>query len=327
MIIFLYGPDSYRLKENLDIIIGAYQKKYENHISYYSLDLSGGSNFDELANAVKSISFFDEPKLIVVKNSFSIGPSFLSLFSDLADNLKLPHDKKTVVVFVENKKQNELQKMNKDLHSFLTDKQNLIRNIEPLNGAQLASWIRSKFKEKGHTASKTVVDLLIDNIGNESWALANEIEKLCNYKPKDAITEKDVNLLTSYQGESSIFDLVDAVGNLNKARAFEMAYRLLNTGHDGYYLLSMLTGHFENLLSVSDMLSRSQASGNGSLASNVVAQKCGLHPFVAKKAMTQSQRFTREELVKKFNHLADLDIKSKNGAVNLEDSLYNFLVS
>lgn len=322
MIIFLYGSDGYRLKESADTIVDAYYKKHQSGLSYHRFNFDQTDEFGDLANAVNSVSFFDEAKLVIVKNLLYSGQTTIKQLKALVDDFQIGEDRKTVLVFVENKASKELQKINKEIFNILSSKNNLVKEVEPLTRVKLYNWVKNKFKENGHNVSPAVVSLLINVAGNESWALANEIEKLCNYKVGGTISERDVNSLVSHQDESSIFDLVDAVGNLNKAEAFETAYKLLNAGHDGYYLLSMLTYHFENLISVADAL-----NGNKSLSASEVAKKCNLHPFVAKKAISQSQRFTREELIKKFNHLAGLDVKSKNGVVNLEDSLYNFFVS
>lgn len=321
MIIFLFGPDAYRLKENLDIVVSSYRKKHENGMSYYRFDMEGGNNFDELANAVKSVSFFDEAKLIVVKNFFSSGSIFFDKLAALASDLNMAGDppshkasdgqgKKTVLVFVENGTQSELQKADKGLFSFLNKKPNLVRSIDYLDGTKLSNWVRNKFKENGHDVSPAVANLLIGIVGNESWALANEINKLSNHKKDGLITEKDIDLLVSRKEDGKIFDLIDAVGNQNKTKAFEMMYRLTHSGHESHYLLSMLVYHFENLLSVCE----------GSVPKHI-------HPFVAKKAASQARKFSKEELLSKFNRLAELDVISKNGQANLEDAIYNFVVS
>ena len=319
MIIFIYGADGYRIKENVDAVTDAYRKKHQNGMSHYRFDFSGDAGFDDLANAVKSISFFDEAKLIIVKNLFSARTGFSDKVVKLMDEFKTAADKKTVLVFVENKEQKELEKADKNLFAFLSSKPNLVRNIQYLSGTKLHNWVIGEFKKYGHAVSINAADLLIGFVGNESWALANEIEKLVNYKKGGTVTEKDVDALVARKEDPSIFDLTDAIGNKNRAKAFEMTYRLLNSGYDEYYLLNMLAYHFENLLSVSDALSRSPASG-----SQEVAKTCGLHPFVAKKAVGQAGKFQKSDLLAKFNRLASLDIASKNGQVNLEDSLYNF---
>lgn len=279
-------------------------------MSYYRFDMDTNNSFEELSNAIKSVSFFDEAKLIIVKNIFSVRFDSLDKLSGLIGDLGLTNDKKIVLVFVENSKKTELQKANKALSHFLNAEPSTVREINYLEGVKLSNWVKGKFKENGHNVSPAVVGLLTNVVGNESWALANEINKLSNYKKGGQVIEKDVNLLVDQKEENSIFDLVDAVGNKNKAKAFEMMYRLLNSGQDGHYLLSMLFYHFENLLSVCE----------GSVPKHI-------HPFVAKKAISQANRFKKEDLLAKFNHLAGLDVASKSGTVNLEDSLYNLVLS
>lgn len=310
MIIFLYGSDGYRLKENIDTIVGTYQKKHKNGLSFYSFDFGNNDSFSDLANSIKNISFFDEVKLIVVKNLFSARKGVLDKLIELLNEFEIPSDKKTVLVFVENKGQKELEKSDKNLFALLNLKPNLIRNVEYLSGVKLRSWIKGEFKKHGHDVPIGAVDLLVNFVGNESWALANEIEKLVNYKKRGNITEKDIDTLVAKKEDPSIFALTDAVGNKNKAKAFEMIYRLINSGSDPHYLLSMLVYHFENLLSVCD----------GNIPKH-------LHPFVAKKAFVQAEKFDKEDLLSKFNLLADFDIASKDGRINLGDALYNFVIS
>lgn len=342
MIIFLYGSDRYRLKENIDTIVEAYRKKHKNGISYYRFNFNENDAFDaalasrggasDLFSAIQSVSFFDETKLVVVKNLFSAGADFSDKLFALITNLGLTADKKTVVVFVENRKKIELQKADKNLFTILNTKPNLVKEIDYLEGSRLSNWTRIKFKDNGHNVSPAVADLLVDMVGNESWALANEISKISNYLTGKVcqarpvrpclLMKEDVGMLVSQKENISVFELVDAVGSQNKSKAFEIMYRLVNSGHDGYYLLNMLSYHFENLLSVCDLMEKDK-----SLSSLLIANKCGLHPFVAKKAASQARKFNKEDLLARFNCLADLDINSKRGSANLEDSLYNFVIS
>src|SRR3989344_6894387 len=97
--IFLYGSDGYRIKENVDTIVSAYNKKYKSGMSHYRFDLDGTNKFDNFAGAVKSVSFFDEAKLVVVKNPFSAGGDFLNKFTSLTSDLKIITDKKNTLVF------------------------------------------------------------------------------------------------------------------------------------------------------------------------------------------------------------------------------------
>ena len=86
MIVFLYGQDSYRLKQNLDKIIDEHRKKYFSGVSLGVLDFSETDQTTDLGNAVKSRTFFDEKRLTVVKNPFGQAQKIADLIktSDLA---------------------------------------------------------------------------------------------------------------------------------------------------------------------------------------------------------------------------------------------------
>src|SRR3989344_4133969 len=70
MIIFLYGLDGYRLKQNSDIVLDNYRKKHPNGV-FFKFNLSDAGEMVRAEDAVKSGSLFDEVKLIVLKNLFS----------------------------------------------------------------------------------------------------------------------------------------------------------------------------------------------------------------------------------------------------------------
>ena len=59
MIIFFYGLDGFRLKQNLDKIVEEYKKQYSG-LSYSILDFNELGRLVILEDAVKTVSFFEE---------------------------------------------------------------------------------------------------------------------------------------------------------------------------------------------------------------------------------------------------------------------------
>ncbi len=111
MIIFLYGPDGYRLKQNSRIVLDNYQKKHPKGV-FLKFDLSIPDETAKVEDAIKSGSLFSEIKLIVVKNSFSNKTS-ADRIGDLIRKNGLLKEKDTVLLFIENREEKELLK-NKD---------------------------------------------------------------------------------------------------------------------------------------------------------------------------------------------------------------------
>src|SRR3989344_2055284 len=285
MTIFLYGPDSYRLKQGLNQVTLGYKKKYPNGLNLFSFDLSDNEQKSRFEDSLKTASLFEEAKLIVVRSIFvskdSSGWAKKILFEHSVDK-----NKEIVVMVVGPAPQKELEKINKELFKDLASTSATVRNFEYLDGVKLVNWVRSEFVSLNCSIDTVSARTLIDLTGNESWQLANEIQKLANYRQKGAITSKDVAALVSGRTELNIFDFVDAIVSKNRAKSYELLYRELKNGRDPHYLLAMMAYGF-----------RSRAN-----------------------------KFSLEELRSAFGKLLEMDTLSKNGAMNLIDALFEFVL-
>ncbi len=56
-----------------------------------------------------------------------------------------------------------------------------------------------------------------------------------------------------------------------------------------------------------------------------IIKKTGLNPYVVKKTYEQCGKYTLEEINRLFSSLASLDLRIKNGDVDIENGLYNFV--
>ncbi|PIZ89427.1 MAG: hypothetical protein COX89_01700, partial [Candidatus Nealsonbacteria bacterium CG_4_10_14_0_2_um_filter_37_10] len=70
MIIFLYGPDTYRSRQKLNEIIEHYKKIHRSGLNLRYFE-AGNLNFQDFKNEVETISMFREKKLVVLKDIFS----------------------------------------------------------------------------------------------------------------------------------------------------------------------------------------------------------------------------------------------------------------
>src|SRR3989344_5439209 len=195
-------------------------------------------------------------------------------------------NKEIVVAVVEPATQKELEKTNKELFKDLASTSATVRNFEYLEGVKLVNWVRAEFASLNCSIDTVSARTLVGLTGNESWQLANEIKKLANYRQKGAVTSKDVAALVSGRTELNIFDFVDAIVSKNRAKSYELLYRELKNGRDPHYLLAMMAYGF-----------RSRAN-----------------------------KFSLEELRSAFGKLLEMDTLSKNGAINLVDTLFEFVI-
>ena len=317
MIIFLYGPDGYRLKQNSRVVLDNYRKKHPSGI-FFKFDLSDAGEIIKVEDAVKSGSLFGEVKLIVIKNAFS-NKAGAERMEELIRSQNLLNEKDTVLTFIENQEEKELIK-NKKLFNLLIGKENVIRSIGYLNGESLAKWVRSEFALRKCSVEPEAVRELAATAGNDSWVLANEIEKLCNFRMGDMVKKEDVLLLSFKKTDLNIFDFVDAIAGKNKARAYEILFKEIKNGRDPYYLLTMMVYSFRNMLTAKDLADRG-------MSLDEITKKSKLHPFVVRKTCQSVKKFNLTELKGFYGNLLNMDTRSKEGIINLTDSLFGFTLN
>jgi len=165
-------------------------------------------------------------------------------------------------------------------------------------------------------AVRKLANVLSENL----WLLDRELEKLINFKSEGIITENDVDEMCDQGVSVKIFDLVDAIGNKNKKRAYALLSSLLNQGEDGFYVLSMMIFQVRNLALVLNCTEK------GIFNSQEISQKTGLHSYVAQKTLAQSRGFSWVVIKEIYERAFLLDINSKSGKISIKEALEDFIM-
>lgn len=303
------------MKQNSNMVLDNYRKKHPGGV-FFKFDLSDPGEISKAEDSIKSNSLFGGVKLIILKNLFS-NKVASDRIGELVNASNLLKEKDTVLMMVENQEEKELAK-NKRLFNLLAGKENTVRNTEYLSGEKLTKWIKGEFALRKCSVEADAVKELIEIAGNDSWALVNEIDKLCNFKIGGVIKKDDVALIGYKKTELNIFDFVDAIAGKNKTKAYEVLFKEIKSGRDPYYLLTMMVYGFRNLLAVKDLSERK-------MSVDTIVKKTRLHPFVVKKTYQSAEKFNLNELKSIYSFLLDLDTYSKRGMLNLQDSLFLFV--
>lgn len=198
-------------------------------------------------------------------------------------------------------------------------KNGYVKQFSQPEGRELEKWIQKRAQEKGGNISLRAVHSLSTNIGSNLALLDNELEKLILYKGEAEITITDVELLSPYLAEASIFDLVDALGNRNEKKAAMLLQKKFNEGTDPFYLFSMFIRQFRLLIQVKE------AAQDGSRPP-AISKNLKMHSFVVGKLYQQCQQFSLPQLEQIYRHLLDVDVQVKTGRNDLTTAL-NLLVA
>lgn len=171
----------------------------------------------------------------------------------------------------------------------------------------LPEWVLRRAKQKGGAIERDAAFDLATSIGRNLRLLDSELDKLVTYRGgAGAIRREDVRLLTPYTQEANIFDMVDAIGQQDGAKAVRLLAELQRDGAAPLYLLSMVVRQFRILVQVADQMSLG-------LGKEEIAKAIGLHPFPTQKAMEQCRRWRMSDLEAAYDKLLATDLAIKTG--------------
>ncbi len=310
MIIFLYGQDVYRSREELRRIVEEYKKARLDSVRQANPDWLDFNRidcrdkeieiFEQVRQMTDTISMFNEGKLIIIENIFSINQGTQEEVLEFLKKRDLGKDKSITIIFWAE----ELDKRSK-LFKFLKSKAKS-EEFEFLKGNQLKKWIKDYISQQGGRIEAQAIEKLIEYIGKDLWRMTNEINKLINYSK--TIKAENIELLVKPEIDLNIFEMVDALGYKNKNKVLNLFKQYLEKGQDENYLLSMFVYQIRNLIKV-------KADG-----------KLDIHPFVILKSKQQAKNFSWDDLKKIYHQLMTIDFEIKTGKTDSKTALEMFLV-
>lgn len=271
-------------------------------------------SFPELQQLCDAVPFLAPVRLVILEDFYGRDPD-----EAFIKKLKayLPHLPKTTrLLFLESKK----LRANHTMLKFAEAADNgYVKLFAQPEGPALERWIRKRVQEKNGRITPRAVHMLAANVGSNLPMLDNEIEKLLLYKGDAEITPDDITLLSPYLAESSIFDLVDALGNRNAKRAAILLQTKFSEGADPFYLFNMFIRQFRLLIQVKEL-------ADAGSRPPAVSQTLKMHSFVAGKLYQQSQHFSLPQLEQIYRHLLTIDVEVKTGRNDILTAL-NLLVA
>ncbi len=304
-----HGQDTYSQRETLAALLA--KEGDPDMLSLNTTRLSNRITFAELQSACDAMPFLSRVRVVLVQDLFSSIPD-KALMEKLEAYLpELP--KATRLIFLESQ---SLPDSHRIIRLAREKKIGYVRKFEQPKGGDLERWVRTHAEERGGRIAPQAAALLATNVGGDLQALTNEIEKLVLYKGSEATIEAaDVVLLSPYAAEETIFELVDALGNRQTARAAELFQEKVDEGADPFYLFSMFIRQFRLLIQARYLLDRGERAAG-------IAEQMKQRPFVADKLARQARNFTLPQLEQIYRRLLEIDVDAKTGKADLMTALY-----
>jgi DNA polymerase-3 subunit delta len=178
-------------------------------------------------------------------------------------------------------------------------------------------WITERASKSGRSLATNAAHSLVSHLGTDLRTLASELEKLLAYiGDNQTITAKDVEATVGVSPTYNIFELQKEIGSGNKARAAEIALRMLEADKNARYpMFAFLSKYLEQLAIAKDMSGRRESE-------NAIAQAMGLYgggAYFVKDYISSARKYSQARLDSALKALVRAEFDTRR--VKIDDSL------
>lgn len=312
VIYLVYGDDEIAIAQ---FIVQLKEKQADpSGMNFMALD-GRALSFDDFVMATSVLPFMTSRRLVVLSNPLA------SLKDDAARQRfmsylpKIPPSTALVLVEQQPLTSDKMRRANKThwLEDWARQAGDwvFVQECRLPEGAAMAGWIRKRAADLGGEFHPRAADALAGLVGRDARLADQEIRKLLDYVNYERPVQADeVDLLTANYGETSIFQMVDALGSRNGRQAIATLHRLLES-QDAQSIFGMVVRQFRLIL-----LSREILDGGGGEAE--VARRLKIPSYVASKIVAQARRFSLQDLETLYHRLLEIDVAGKSSEVDTD---------
>jgi len=209
------------------------------------------------------------------------------------------------------------QAIKKLIKAIEQDSRGVVRTFSMPNNP--AVWIRQRATHYETQIDEDAVRVLADRIGEDLVLADTELTKLSTYAGDRPISAGDVELLTPFTAEASIFSLVDAIGLRDGRTALVLLDHLIEEQNEQpLYILVMIARQYRLLIQVREYLDAGGTPNNAGAA-------LGIHAYVAKKMASQARHYRIDQLERIYRYLSEMDLDIKTGKIDAKLALQTFI--
>lgn len=308
----LHGEERHLIESYLEKMVAGILASVDASMNYdvFSDPKTGA---DEIANAIDTLPFFADRRLVVLNRLGLASPGGKEKAEKVVEALAAKPEE-TYVILVEEKadKRTKLYKH--------VEKQGHVALFEPLSESATIKYIANTLGRSGKRIDAAAAKHLIDYAGTDLSILNSELEKLAAYVGEEqAVRREDIEAVCTRSIESRIFDLIDCMGAGRRPRALQLYHDLLLSKEAPLRILYMLSRQFRTTYKAK--LYQSHGMPEASMAA-----KLKVHPFAAKKSMQQARSFTLKQLEKALGDCLETEYAIKQGLADPEMAIEGLVI-
>lgn len=288
------GSEKYLLYQFRDNLVNALIDKEDtmNFVVYKGEDAKA----DSIIEFASTMPFFADRRVVLVENSgfFKDGNEEMETFLS-----EVPET--TCLIFVEDA-------IDKRCKIYKTiSKLGKLAMFETPDEKTLLAWLNGLFAQAGLKAEYQALERLVEAVGQDMCMLSNEVNKLTAYCiDKGTVEPADVSLLSVSQIEGKIFDMMDALSRKDKERTMSLYSDLVALREPAMRILYLIARQFNILVRAKIAIEQNKSQAE-------IASFLKVPPFTVKKYMTQSNAYTRKQLLACVDWCQEADVDIKTG--------------
>jgi DNA polymerase-3 subunit delta len=179
---------------------------------------------------------------------------------------------------------------------------------------QVGDWIKRVLAGKKYTIEPKASAMLVEFLGTDLSKINNELEKLQIILPVGStINPKHIEENIGFSKDFNNFELLNALGSRNQAKAFHIAHYFSNNPKANPLVVTTSTvfGFFVKILKYHGMKDRNPKN---------VAAALGINPFFLKDYDLALKNYPMKKVSQIITSLRDVDVKSKGVGASLSQS-------
>lgn len=274
---------------------------------------------DKLFSALETMPFFQDRKLVVVKDA----PYFKSTQDKLSDVQRerlealLAHPSQdTVLVFLAP----QTDKRKRVSKALIANGQWV--SFDRLERPDYEKWLAAQAESAGAKLPASELKYLMDisgyldkNSEKNLLDISSNLERLFGYAGQSpAVTRAHIDAIFEKPLEYNIFMMVDHIAEGNVSQALSMLRELQQDGEAEIKILFMIARHFRILLRV-------QLNIEARTPEKEIGPKVGVPPFLIKKSISQAGRIGFNGIKKALEQILESDRAIKTGKIDPEIGL------
>lgn len=260
---------------------------------------------DRLIEALQSLPFLAEGKLVVIKNASS-NKQFAEKFEGLLGSIPETNE----IIFVEPRpdKRTSFYK--------LLGRRTGLREFKNLDEKELVKWLISEITAQKGQITGSDAEYLVQRVGSDQARLFNELRKLVAYNPE--VTKSSIATLTEPAPQTTIFELLDAAFSGNHKKMLDIYEEQRQQKVEPQQILAMLAWQLHVLALIKTADNRRPEE---------IAKDAKLNPFVVRKSLNIAKKMTKTQLKELIAEALEIDIRLKTENIDADDALRHYLLA